>query len=286
MSEPVTIYEVGPRDGLQNEPRRVPTAQKIELIERLADGGLRWIEVSSFVSPSWVPQLSDATDVFAGITRRPGVVYSALVPNMTGYNAARAAAVDEIAVFTAASETFCRSNINCSIDESFARFAPIVEAAHGDAVPVRGYVSCATDCPFEGPIAPERVAEVAGRLLAIGCREISLGDTIGRGTPERVDAMLAAVLDVAPPGRLAGHFHDTSGLALANVEVALERGVRVFDAACGGLGGCPYAPGAAGNLATERLVSMLSGLGYFADIDEGKLASAAEFARSLRSSPP
>jgi hydroxymethylglutaryl-CoA lyase len=283
MTEAVTIYEVGPRDGLQNEPRPVPTAHKVALVDRLADCGLRCIEVSGFVSPRWVPQLSDAAEVFAAIARRPGVTYAALVPNMTGYAAARAARAGEVAVFAAASETFSRRNINCSIEESFDRFAPILEAARGDAVPVRGYVSCVTDCPYEGRIAPDRVAEVVRRLLAMGCREVSLGDTVGRGTPERVAAMLAAVLQVAPTERLAAHFHDTGGRALANVEVALERGVRTFDAACGGLGGCPYAPGAPGNLATERLAERLRDLGYLTALDEAKLGAVALFARSLRS---
>lgn len=282
MTEPVTIYEVGPRDGLQNEARRVPTADKVALVDRLADCGLRFIEVSSFVSPRWVPQLADAAEVFAGIARRPGVTYAALVPNVRGYLAARQAGAGEIAVFTAASETFTRRNINASIDESFARFAPIVEAARADGVPVRGYVSCVTDCPYEGPVAPEHVADAARRLLELGCREISLGDTIGRGTPERVAAMLRAVLEVAPAERLAGHFHDTAGEALANVEVALEHGVRVFDAACGGLGGCPYAPGAPGNLATERLADRLRSLGYETGTDQEKLSEVAAFARTLR----
>jgi hydroxymethylglutaryl-CoA lyase len=279
----VTIYEVGPRDGLQNEPRPIATADKMRLVDLLSAAGLTRIEVTSFVSPKWVPQLADAAEVMAGIARAPGVVYAALTPNLKGFEAAAAAGADEAAVFAAASETFSRKNVNATIDESFARFAPVAAAAKAAGLPLRGYVSCVTDCPYEGAVAPAAVAAVAGRLMQLGCREVSLGDTIGRGTPERVAAMLEAVLAVADAGRLAGHFHDTAGRALDNVEVCLGSGLRVFDAAAGGLGGCPYAPGAAGNVATEALAARLAALGHVTGVDTGRLAQAAAFARGLRS---
>lgn len=279
----MTVYEVGPRDGLQNEARAIATADKIRLVDLLTAAGLRRIEVTSFVSPAWVPQMADAAAVMAGIKRRPGVVYAALTPNMKGFEAAQAAGADEVAVFAAASETFSRKNINATIAESLARFAPVAAAAASAGIALRGYVSCVTDCPYDGPVAPAAVADVTARLLDLGCREVSLGDTIGRGTPETVDAMLAAVLEVAPPERLAGHFHDTGGRALDNVETAIARGLRVFDAAAGGLGGCPYAPGAAGNVATEALVARLAALGLDAGVDAARLDEAAAFARSLRS---
>ncbi len=282
MAEPVTIVEVGPRDGLQNEPRPIPAADKIRLVELLIATGLREIEVTSFVSARWIPQLGDAAEVMAGIPRPEGVRLSVLVPNMKGYEAARAARPGMVSVFTAASESFCQRNINCSIAESFERFAPVVEAARADGIPVRGYISCVTDCPYEGGIAPEAVADVAGRLVASGVEQVSLGETIGRGTPEAVDRMLAGVLEAAPADMLAGHFHDTSGRALENIEVALARGLRVFDSAAGGLGGCPYAPGAAGNVATEAVAARLSALGYEIGLDMDALARAAEFARQLK----
>jgi len=282
MAEAVTIYEVGPRDGLQNQARPIPTADKVRLIELLAAAGLRRIEATSFVSPRWVPQLADGAEVMAAIARAPGVVYAALVPNLRGYEAARAAGVGEVAVFTAASETFSRRNVNATIAESLARFAPVAEAARADGITLRGYVSCVVDCPYEGKVAPAAVASVADRLMALGCREVSLGETLGRAAPGEVAAMLEAVLGVVPAGRLAGHFHDTGGLALASVEAALGLGLRVFDAAAGGLGGCPYAPGAAGNLATEALAARLAGLGYETGVDAARLAEAAAFARGLR----
>jgi hydroxymethylglutaryl-CoA lyase len=278
----VTIYEVGPRDGLQNEARAIPTADKIALVDLLSAAGLRRIEVTSFVRADWVPQLADAAEVMAGIQRAPGVAYAALTPNLRGFEAARAAGADEVAIFGAASESFSKRNINASVAESLERFAPVAEAARAAGVSLRGYVSCVTDCPYEGPVAPARVAWVVERLAALGCREVSLGETLGRGTPEAVAAMLEAVLAVADPGRLAGHFHDTSGRALANVEVCLGYGLRVFDAAAGGLGGCPYAPGAAGNLATEALAARLAALGHRTGVDAGRLAAAAAFARGLR----
>jgi hydroxymethylglutaryl-CoA lyase len=278
----VTLYEVGPRDGLQNEPRPIATADKIALVDRLSATGLRRIEVTSFVSPKWVPQLADAAEVMAGIARRPGVAYAVLAPNLKGYEAAKAAAADEVAIFAAASESFSAKNINATIAESLARFAPIAAAARRDGVALRGYVSCVTDCPYEGAIAPRQVATVVARLLDLGCREVSLGETIGRGTPEAVAAMLEAVLAVAPAERLAGHFHDTGGRALANIETALDHGLRVFDAAAGGLGGCPFAPGAAGNVATEAVAERLAALGHATGVDAARLAQAAAFARGLR----
>jgi hydroxymethylglutaryl-CoA lyase len=281
----VTIYEVGPRDGLQNEARQIPTADKIRLVDLLSAAGLLKIEVTSFVSPKWVPQMADAAEVMAGIARAPGVTYAALTPNLKGYEAARAAGADEVAIFGAASETFSQKNINASIDESLARFAEVAAAARADGIALRGYVSCVTDCPYEGPVAPGAVAAVTSKLIELGCREVSLGDTIGQGRPERVAAMLRAVLEVAEAGRLAGHFHDTAGRALANIQVALEHGLRVFDAAAGGLGGCPYAPGAAGNVATENVVAMMAELGHATEIDRARLADAAAFARGLRRVP-
>ena len=283
MSDRITIYEVGPRDGLQNEPRAIPTPSKIALVDLLSSCGLTHIEAASFVSPKWVPQMADGAAVLAGIARRPGVTYAALTPNLKGYDAARAARAGEVAIFASASESFSRRNINCGIAESLARFAPVAEAAHRDGMPLRGYVSCVTDCPFEGAIEPQMVAYVAERLLALGCREVSLGDTIGHGTPDSVARMLQAVLDVAGPERFAGHFHDTRGRALDNIAVSLDYGVRTFDAACGGLGGCPFAPGSAGNVATERVVARVAALGFETGIEASLLAAAAGFARGLRS---
>ena len=282
MTERVEIFEVGPRDGLQNEARPIPTAEKVALIDTLSRAGFARIEVASFVSPRWVPQMADSAEVLAGITRAPGVRYAALTPNMKGYERARAARADEVAIFGSASEGFSRANINASIEESLDRFAPVVEAARADGMPVRGYISCVVECPYDGHVAPAAVARVAARLRDLGCYEISLGDTIGRAVPEAVDAMLAAVLEEVPAGRLAGHFHDTSGLALANIEVALARGLRVFDAAVGGLGGCPYAPGAAGNVATEAVAARLEALGYETALDLAVVAQAAGMARDMR----
>lgn len=285
MAEPVTVFEVGPRDGLQNEKTPIPAADKIALVDMLSDCGFRKIEVTSFVSPKWVPQMADAAEVMAGIRRAPGVTYAVLTPNLKGLEGALAAGADEVAIFGSASEGFSRANINCSVAESLERFAPVAAAARARGLPVRGYVSCVTDCPFDGPTPPEAVARVAGALRKMGCYEISLGDTIGHGTPETVDAMLAAVLDAVPAGALAGHFHDTRGRALDNIRVGLDRGLRTFDAAVGGLGGCPYAPGAAGNVATEAVVALLESLGFATGIDRARLAAAATFARSLRSVP-
>ena len=279
----VTIVEMAPRDGLQNEKQPIDTARKIELVNLLSDCGFDRIEVTSFVSPKWVPQLADAAAVMAGIERRPGVRYAALAPNMQGFEAALVADADEVAIFASASETFSMRNINCSIAESIERFRPVAAASRDRGVPLRGYVSCVVECPYEGAVAPENVVSVAWQLRALGCYEISLGDTIGRGTPEAVDRMLAAVLGELPVAALAGHFHDTSGRALDNIAVALERGLRVFDASAGGLGGCPFAPGAKGNVDTVAVHDYLSGRGYVTGLDEEKLARAAAFARSLRS---
>ena len=273
----VRMVEVGPRDGLQNEAKTVPAAVKIALIDRLADAGLSAIEAGSFVSPKWVPQMADTAAVMAGIARKPGVRYPVLVPNMQGYTAAREAGAAEIAIFAAASESFSRRNINCSIAESLERFAPVAETARRDGVQVRGYISCVVDCPYEGPVAPAAVADVAAKLGALGCYEISLGDTIGTATPGRVEAMVSAVAARLPVEQLAAHFHDTYGQALANIVVALEQGVAVIDSSVAGLGGCPYAPGAAGNVASEDVLYMLDGLGVRTGVSLEKLAAAGRF---------
>ncbi len=282
MGERVEIFEVGPRDGLQNEKRAIPVAEKVALVDCLSGAGFSRIECASFVSPKWVPQMAGSGEVLAGITRAPGVRYAALTPNMRGFEDAMAAQADEVAVFGAASEGFSRANINASIAESLTRFEPIMAAAAALGVPVRGYVSCVTDCPYDEAVAPGQVAEVAGKLLAMGCYEISLGDTLGQATPERTRAMLEAVLAVVPAVRLAGHFHDTSGRALDNIDVALELGVRVFDAAVGGLGGCPYAPGAAGNVATELVADHLAARGFETGLAPDVIRRAAQMARAMR----
>ena len=283
MSDRVDLFEMGPRDGLQNEKRLIATVDKIALVDMLSRAGFRRIEVTSFVSPKWVPQMADAAEVLAGITRAPGVSYAALTPNLKGYEGAKAARADEVAIFASASEGFSRANLNCSIAESLDRFAPVAEAAKADGIPVRGYVSVVTDCPFDGPTPPAQVAHVARALRDLGCYEVSLGDTIGHGTPETIRAMLEAVLADLPPDRLAGHYHDTKGRALENIEASLTLGLRSFDAAVGGLGGCPYAPGAAGNVATEAVADRLAELGFDTGLDRAVLAEAASFARSLRS---
>ncbi|GAB5436476.1 hydroxymethylglutaryl-CoA lyase [Falsiruegeria mediterranea] len=282
MGDRVEIFEMGPRDGLQNEKREIPVAEKIALVDCLSRAGFRRIEVASFVSPKWVPQMAGSGEVLGGITRAEGVSYAALTPNMRGYQDAVAAKADEIAVFASASEGFSKANINATIAESIERFVPILEAAREIGLPVRGYVSCVTDCPFDGPTPPGQVAEVAGRLLDLGCYEVSLGDTIGQGTPESITAMLGAVLDRVPADKLAGHYHDTAGRALINIDASLELGVRVFDAAVGGLGGCPYAPGAAGNVATEAVVKHLTDQGYETGLDMAVLDEAAQMARMMR----
>ncbi len=263
----VRIVEVGPRDGLQNESAMVATAAKIELVDRLSATGLQTVEATSFVSPKWVPQLADAAEVFAGIHRRDGVAYPVLVPNLQGYERARAVGAEEVAVFTAASEAFNRRNTNAGIDESLERFAPVLERAQADGVKVRGYVSTVLGCPYQGEVPLADVVRVARALHAMGCYEVSLGDTIGVGTPAKARAMLRAVAAEVPMPALAIHFHDTYGQALANVLACLEDGVAVVDAAVSGTGGCPYAKGASGNLATEDLVYMLHGLGVATGVD-------------------
>ena len=282
MSEFVTLYEMAPRDGLQNEKTHISTADKIKLVDSLSDCGFKKIEVTSFVSPKWVPQLADASDVMAGIRRDEGVAYGVLTPNMRGFEGAVAAKASEVAIFAAASEGFSQKNINCSIAESIERFAPIMVAAKAAGLPVRGYVSCVTDCPYDGRIEPSEVARITEHLLAAGCFEVSLGDTIGAGTPETIDAMLAACLEVADPLQLAGHYHDTGGRAVENIEVSLARGLRTFDAAAGGLGGCPYAPGAKGNVDTVLVNQRLTELGFHTGLDAERLSKAASFAVQLR----
>ena len=277
MKSGVRIVEVGPRDGLQNEKALVATADKIELIDRLSATGLQSIEATSFVSPKWVPQLADAAEVFGGITRRPGVHYPVLVPNLQGYERARAVGVDEVAVFTAASEAFNRKNINAGIDESLARFAPVIERARADGVAVRGYVSTVLGCPYQGEVPVADVVRVARELHLMGCYEISLGDTIGVGTPAKARAMLRAVAEAVPMPALAIHFHDTYGQALANILACLEEGVSVVDSAVSGAGGCPYAKGASGNVASEDVVYMLQGLGIETGVDLPALAETGRW---------
>jgi hydroxymethylglutaryl-CoA lyase len=273
----VRIVEVGPRDGLQNENDIVPTATKIEFIKCLAAADLRTIEATAFVSPKWIPQMADHAEVLRALPRGHGVTYPVLVPNMRGYEDAVAAGATEVAVFAAASETFSQRNINCSIAESFVRFAPIFAAARAKKIAVRGYVSCALVCPYEGEIDPIRVAEVAARLFESGCYEISLGDTIGAGTPNRTQDLINEVAERVPLNKLAGHFHDTYGQALVNIYAALELGMHVFDASVSGLGGCPYAPGAAGNIATEDLLYMLNGMGIETGVDLDRLLDAGAY---------
>lgn len=273
----VKLVEVGPRDGLQNEPGQVPTETKVELIDRLSSTGLEAVEAGSFVSPRWVPQMADSSEVMERIERRAGVRYPVLVPNLRGLERALAAGAEEVAVFGAASETFSRKNINCGIQESLERFEPVVDAARANGVRVRGYVSCVLGCPYEGPVAPAAVADVAARLHAMGCYEVSLGDTIGVGTPGAAEAMVEAVSERVPRDTLAAHFHDTYGQALANLLAVMQRGVAVIDSAVAGLGGCPYAPGASGNVATEDVLYMLDGLGVETGVDLAAVAEAGRF---------
>jgi hydroxymethylglutaryl-CoA lyase len=263
----IRIVEVGPRDGLQNEKTVVPTDVKIELIERLADAGLPAVEAGAFVSPKWVPQMADSAEVLRRVRRRPGTAYPVLVPNEKGFDAALDAGVEEIAVFAAASEAFSRRNINCSIAESLERFRPVAARARERGVKVRGYVSCVLGCPYEGDVAPTRVADVAAALVALGCYEVSLGDTIGVGTPAKARAMIEAAAARVPMAQLAVHFHDTYGQALANILACLQAGVTVIDSSVAGLGGCPYAPGASGNVATEDVLYMLDGMGIATGVD-------------------
>ena len=281
MSGSVTVVEVGPRDGLQNESAVVPTAAKVELIERLAAAGLPVIEATSFVSPQAVPQLADADLVLPAVHRRPGVRYPVLVPNLRGLERALAAGADAVAVFTAASEAFVRANINMTIAESLAAFAPVTERARAEGMWTRGYVSTAFGCPYQGVVAPEAVAAVAGALHELGCNEVSIGDTIGVGRPEEVTEVVSAVAARVPLGHIALHLHDTGGRALENVAAGLEAGVRTFDSSAGGLGGCPFAPGAPGNVATEALAGMLDERGFETGVDIEAVRSAGKWMREL-----
>ncbi|HKM15145.1 MAG TPA: hydroxymethylglutaryl-CoA lyase [Marinospirillum sp.] len=273
----VRLVEVGARDGLQNEANPVSTAIKLELIDRLSDAGLSYIEAASFVSPKWVPQMGDAREVMTGIQRRKGITYAALTPNLKGLESALECGVQEVAVFGAASESFTQKNINCSIAESLERFAPVIELAKKSNIPVRGYVSTVMGCPYEGDIAPSKVAEVSKILFDMGCYEISLGDTVGVGTPLKAKRMLEAVNQHIPMNKLAAHFHDTYGQALANLYAVLEEGIAVIDSSVAGLGGCPYAKGAAGNVASEDVIYLLNGLGIKSGIDLEKLAATGDW---------
>jgi len=276
LPKAVRLVEVGPRDGLQNE-KAVSLEAKVELVNRLAETGLRTIETGAFVSPKWVPQMADSATVFAQIQRKADISYAALTPNLQGYQAAKAAGATEVAVFGAASEAFTQKNINCSIAESLERFAPVMAQARLDGIQVRGYVSCVVGCPYQGEVEPAEVARVAKALLDMGCYEISLGDTIGVGTPAKVNVMLDAVLEVVPVAQLAVHFHDTYGQALSNIYAALQRGIAVVDSSVAGLGGCPYAAGASGNVATEEVVYLLNGLGITTGVDLQRLAPIGWF---------
>ncbi|MDF1670382.1 MAG: hydroxymethylglutaryl-CoA lyase [Roseovarius sp.] len=282
MTNHIEIFEVGPRDGLQNEARNIPVSEKIALVDCLSQAGFSRIEMASFVSPKWVPQMASSAEVLAGIKRAKGVSYAALTPNLRGFEDALAARADEVAIFGSASEGFSRANINATIAESLARFVPVMQAAKEAGIRVRGYISCVTDCPYDGSVAPAQVAHVADQLFKMGCYEVSLGDTIGQGTPETVSAMLSAVSDVVPVQQMAGHFHDTAGRALENIDASIEAGVRVFDAAVGGLGGCPYAPGAAGNVATELAHDHLIKQGYDTGLNRDVLTKAADMSRAMR----
>lgn len=286
LPKSVKLVEVGPRDGLQNEAAAIEPATKVELIDRLSQTGLKLIEAGSFVSPKWVPQMTDSNHVFARIKRQGSVRYAALVPNLIGFKAAIVARADEIAVVTAASETFARRNVNGTIAETLERIAEICAAAKAQSVPVRGYISCALWCPFEGRIEAKTVAEVAEILLRLGCYQISLGDTIGKGTPAEVEQLIDMVSVHIPIERIAVHFHDTYGQALANVLAALAKGVAVVDASVAGLGGCPYAPGAGGNLASEDVLYMLNGLGIETGVDLAALTDAGRFISKRLGRPP
>jgi len=282
----VRIVEVGPRDGLQNEKGEVPTAIKLELIERLADAGIRSVEATAFVSPKWIPQMADHTEVLERVRRKPGVSYPVLTPNLKGFEAAKAAGATEVAVFGAASETFSKKNINCSIAESLERFRPVVDAAKKSDIKVRGYISCVVACPYEGEVKPAKVAEVAGALYDMGCYEVSLGDTIGAGTPKKTQAMIQACMRRVPAEKLAGHYHDTYGQALANIYASLELGVAAFDSSVSGLGGCPYAKGASGNVATEDVLYMLEGLGIETGVDLDKVVEIGAWISSYLKREP
>jgi len=273
----VKIVEVGPRDGLQNEKQVVPTDIMIELIDRLAEAGVSVIEATSFVSPKWVPQMGDNTAVLEGIKRHPQTIYTALTPNLQGFDGAIQAGANEVAIFGAASESFSRKNINCSIAESLKRFEPVISAASALEMPVRGYVSCVVGCPYEGAIDPNKAADVAKILFDMGCYEVSLGDTVGVGNPASIQRMIEACAKVVPIKKLAGHYHDTYGMAIANIYASLQMGMAIFDASVAGLGGCPYAKGASGNVATEDVVYLLQGLGIETGIDLAKLAAIGDW---------
>ncbi|WP_367274122.1 hydroxymethylglutaryl-CoA lyase [uncultured Thiothrix sp.] len=277
MPKRVKIVEVGPRDGLQNEPTPVSLETKIALVEKLVDAGLSVVEVGSFVSPKWVPQMAGSAEVYTGIQQRAGVSYPMLVPNLKGMEGALAAGVQEIAIFAAASETFAQKNTNCSIAESLERFEAVIQQAQAQQIKVRGYVSCVLGCPYEGEIAPEKVAEVASKLYDMGCYEISLGDTVGVGTPLKAQAMIHEVAKRVPIEQLAAHFHDTYGQGLANLFAVLQLGVATIDSSVSGLGGCPYAKGASGNVATEDVLYMLNGMGIETGVDLPKLLEAGRF---------
>jgi hydroxymethylglutaryl-CoA lyase len=276
LPQRVRLVEVGPRDGLQNESRPVSVSDKLQLVHDLADAGVSYIEAGSFVSPKWVPQMAGSAELFAGLQRKDGVTYAALAPNLRGFEDALAAGVKEVSVFAAASESFSQRNINCSISESLDRFLPIMEAARLHGISVRGYVSCVLGCPYEGDIAPKQVAAVANELFAMGCYEVSLGDTIGTGTPGATRTLFDVVAGQIPRGKLAGHFHDTYGQALANIYASLLEGIQVFDSSVAGLGGCPYAKGATGNVASEDVVYLLNGLGIETGIDLDTLIAAGQ----------
>ncbi len=273
----VKIVEVGPRDGLQNEKQSVSVGTRVELIERLVVAGLKNIEAVSFVSPKWVPQMTGAAEIMQGVPQAKGIQYSALTPNLQGLEAAIAAGLKEVAVFGAASEAFSQHNINCSIRESLERFRSVMQTAQEHGIKVRGYVSCVLGCPYEGQVSPQKVSEVARLMLEMGCYEISLGDTIGKGTPRSTEQMLEACMRLIPADRLAGHFHDTYGMAIANIAKALEMGLRVFDSSVSGLGGCPYAKGASGNVATEDVVYLMHAMGFETGVNLSLLAEAGKF---------
>jgi hydroxymethylglutaryl-CoA lyase len=285
LPQTVKIVEVGPRDGLQNEKEFVPTAVKIELINRLSAAGFRNVESASFVSPKWVPQMADGAEVMAGIERRPGTIYSVLTPNLRGFEGALAARADEIVIFGAASEAFSQKNINCSIAESIARFEPVAQAAKEHGLRIRGSVSCALDCPYQGEVPVSSVVDVVERFAALGCDEIDIADTIGVGTPKRTREVFAAVTQVFPREQLSGHFHDTYGQALANIYAALLEGIEIFHASVSGLGGCPYAKGATGNVATEDVLYLMNGLGIETGIDLAQVVAIGDFISSSTGKP-
>lgn len=285
LPKKVRIVEVGPRDGLQNEKQSIPTAAKIQLIENLVDAGLDYIEAGSFVNPKWVPQMADSGEVFSGITRKPGVTYAALTPNLQGYERALAVGANEVAIFAAASEAFSQKNINCSIAESITRFEALISAAKQQKIPVRGYISCVLGCPHSGEVNPQTVADIAKELFAMGCYEISLGDTIGVGTAGQTKNLIETVARDIPINKIAAHMHDTYGQALANIYAALEMGVSVIDSSVAGLGGCPYAVGATGNVATEDVVYLLNGLGIEHGVNLGKLIHAGNTISNIIGKP-